>query len=73
MIELSSRKIDTSIPWFTQVQIKMHLLICKTCAQYEKQMKFIHKISKNIDTLYQGYALSKEAKQRIRENLESHK
>ncbi len=70
--ELSSKKLDTSLPWHTHIQIKVHLLICKTCAKYEKQMKFIDEISKKIDFHYQGYALSKEAKKRIKENLKSY-
>ncbi len=70
--ELSSKKLDASIPWYTRIQIKIHLLMCKTCAQYEKQIKFIHNLSKSIDKHYQEYALPKDAKQRINENLKSY-
>lgn len=67
--ELSSKKLDCSIPWFIRLQIKMHLLICKTCAQYEKHIKFIHHISRTIDKHYQEHSLSKEATQRINKKL----
>ena len=67
--ELASKGLDTSIPWLKRSEIKLHLLICKTCYQYVKQIAFIHNIFSEIDEHGENIVLSAEAKSRIQAKL----
>lgn len=45
--QLVSRSIDGPIPVYTGFKLKLHLLICKGCLAYEKQLRFIHLLLHN--------------------------
>ncbi|MCU0439965.1 MAG: hypothetical protein MUC49_18930 [Raineya sp.] len=67
--ELVEKKQNKRISFVENIQLKLHIWICKACAIYEKQSKiiqsFLHKISSNQAT----QKLSEESKKKILENL----
>jgi predicted anti-sigma-YlaC factor YlaD len=36
--QLLSESMDRTLPYWTRVQLQMHLVICKGCRQYRKQL-----------------------------------
>ncbi len=69
--ELSSRSLDSRLPWNERMQMKLHLMMCKACKQYLKQLKFLRKSTKALDFHFQDIALSNDARFRISEHLKS--
>ena len=67
--EMASKSLDISIPWLQRFEIKLHLMMCKSCYQYAKQIKFIQKAISGIDKQGENIILSAEAKNRIQEKL----
>ena len=67
--KLASKSLDTSIPWLKRSEIKLHLMMCETCRQYVKQIKFIQNMFSKIDEHGENMVLSAEAKSRIQEKL----
>ncbi len=67
--ELASNSLDTSIPWLKRLQIKLHLMMCETCYQYIKQIKFIQNTISGIEKHQENIFLSVEAKKRIQAKL----
>ena len=73
--QLLSESMDTSLPIGKRVGMRLHLLMCKFCARYERQLLLIRETVRQIvgaedrpgepprDTL------SREAKERIRDSL----
>ncbi len=70
--ELVSQGLDRRLSWTARVQIKLHLLICKNCQHYLRQLIFLHsaigKLGKQSDSTH----LSPQAKQRITRALDKH-
>ena len=71
--ELASKSLDTSIPWLQRFEMKLHLMMCKSCNQYVKQIKFIQKAISAIDNHGENIILSAEAKNRIKTKLNQSK
>jgi len=71
--ELASKSLDTSIPWLKCGEMKLHLMMCKTCHQYVKQIKFIQNAISGIDKHQEHIILSAEAKNRIQAKLNQSK
>lgn len=71
IIELTSQNMDTSIPWYTRMELKVHYLMCKTCRRYAQQLQFISKAMAKLDAhqLTGSDCLSEDAKQRIAEKM----
>ncbi len=77
IIELTSKNMDTSLPWMTRMEMKLHYLMCKTCNRYAKQLQFMNKA---LDAL-EGHTpantehgqLSDSAKQRIAKKMQQTK
>jgi putative zinc finger protein len=67
--ELASKSLDTSIPWPQRFEMKLHLLICKSCARYVKHIKFMQKALSYIDKQAEDVNLPDAAKRRIQEKL----
>ena len=73
--QLLSESMDTSLPIGKRVGMRLHLLMCKFCARYERQLLLIRETVRQIvgaedrpgepprDTL------SEESKERIRDSL----
>ena len=73
VVDLASKSLDSSIPWQKRWQMQWHLFICKICQRYMTQLRFIQKTAKSIDKHCQHISLSKQARQRIQENVKHHK
>jgi len=75
IIELTSKEMDTTLPWVTRMEMKLHFLMCKTCSQYAKQLQFMNKALSALE----GHAhaencqLSESAKQRIAQKMQQAK
>ena len=39
-----SESIDRKLPFHQRIGIRIHLLMCKFCLRYERQLKFLRKI-----------------------------
>ena len=73
--QLISESMDTSLPIGKRIGVWLHLLMCKFCARYERQLLLIRETVRGLvgaeetagGTL--GEPLSEEAKVRIRKAL----
>ena len=71
--ELVSQKMDTSLPWYQRLEIRLHLLMCKTCHLYAKQIGFIQKAISDLEAQTQIIKLSEQSKKRIQDKLNQSK
>jgi hypothetical protein len=73
--QLLSESMDHSLPLGKRIGVRLHLLICKFCARYERQLLLIRETVRRIVTTEEkpgeppGETLSEEAKERIRKSL----
>lgn len=66
IIKLSTGKIDQPVAWSINLEIKLHLLMCKKCARYVKQVNFIQTLlDEHMPTPSSEHTLSSDARQRI--------
>jgi len=70
IVELVSQEIDRKLPWKIHLEVKMHLLMCKNCHRYAKQVQFMHSELSNIEQNLNAISLSTEAKERIQQSLQ---
>ena len=72
---LLSESMDHSLPLGKRVGVRLHLLICKFCARYERQLLLIRETMRRLAATddacgsLTGESLSEEAKERIRISL----
>ncbi|NJD61213.1 MAG: zf-HC2 domain-containing protein [Deltaproteobacteria bacterium] len=72
---LLSRSMDASLPVGKRIGVRFHLLICKFCARYRRQLLLIRKAARHLAEAADrpegsaGEKLSAEARDRIRESL----
>ena len=71
IIELTSQNMDASLPWYTRLEMKGHLLMCKTCHRYARQLQFMNKALAAFDSHAptENCQLSDNAKQRIAKKI----
>lgn len=73
--QLISRSMDTSLPIGKRIGVRIHLLMCKFCARYERQLLLIRETLRRLvveEDRHEGPAggiLSAEARERIRKSL----
>ncbi|SFL10099.1 hypothetical protein SAMN05216302_103137 [Nitrosomonas aestuarii] len=67
---LASRAIDEKLPFWERGMLKIHLLLCRSCANFTRQLAFLKKVSRRsrIDSDFQ---LTDEARQRIANALQN--
>jgi hypothetical protein len=72
---LISESMDRSLPLGKRIAVRFHLLICKFCVRYEKQLLQIREMTRRLvategipGDLYGG-TLSEEARERIGKTL----
>lgn len=73
---LQSEAIDTRLCLSKRVGLRLHLLICKWCRRYGKQVDFLHRAaSEHPDSLTEAIPreLSSEARERIKQRLRTEK
>ena len=70
-----SESMDTSLPIGKRVGMRLHLLMCKFCARYERQLLLIRETVRQIVGAEDRHGepprdtLSEESKERIRRSL----
>jgi hypothetical protein len=73
--QLISESMDTSLPIGKRIGVRLHLLMCKFCARYERQLLLIRETVRRLGATGEmpgeplGEELSEEAKERIRKSL----
>jgi hypothetical protein len=73
--QLISESMDTSLPLGKRMGVRLHLLMCRFCARYERQLLLIRKTVRRLVATEEiageelGETLSEEAKERIRKSL----
>lgn len=65
IIELISQSMDSGLPRLAYLEMKIHLLMCKTCNRYSRQLSIMQKALSVIEGHLLSQQLSEEAKQRI--------
>lgn len=74
---LISESMDTSLPIGKRIGVRFHLIICKWCARYERQLLLIRETVRHLASTVEkpgeasGETLSEEAKERIRKSLKN--
>jgi len=68
---LVSESMDHSLPLGKRIGVRVHLLMCKFCARYERQLIVIREAVRHLAATVEkpGETLSEEAKERIRKSL----
>lgn len=72
---LLSESMDHSLPLGKRVGVRLHLLLCRYCARYERQLLLIRETVRRLAATEETYGsllgerLSEEAKERIRKSL----
>jgi len=68
---LLSESMDHSLPLGKRVGVRLHLLICKFCLRYRRQLLLIRETARRLAATEDipGETLSAEARERIRKSL----
>ena len=69
--QLLSESMDASLPVGKRVGVRLHLLICKFCLRYKRQLLLIRETARRLAAIddIPGETLSAEARERIRKSL----
>ena len=73
--QLISESMDTSLPIGKRIGMRLHLLMCKFCSRYERQLLLIRETVRRFAATegkpgeLSEETLSEEAKERIRKSL----
>ena len=73
--QLISQSMDISLPFGKRIGMRLHLLMCKFCSRYERQLLLIRETVRGIVATEGKHwelpeeTLSEEAKERIRKSL----
>ena len=73
--KLVSESMDRSLPFGKRIGVRLHLLMCKFCARYERQLLLIRETVRRLAATVEapgepfGETLSEEAKERIRKSI----
>lgn len=73
--QLISESMDTSLPIGKRIGVRVHLLMCKFCARYERQLLLIREMLRRLvpeggkDGGPAEETLSVEARERIKKSL----
>lgn len=69
IIELASSHLETPLPRWQRWQLKLHLLICRHCRRYMKQLRFLQRVSITMQDSIKSATLSPQARNRIAQIL----
>ena len=72
---LVSESLDRKLPLYQRIGVRIHLLMCKFCARFKKQLLFIHEtirlhVEHGKDTEL-SIKLPSEARERIRRSMQN--
>ena len=66
---LLSEAQDRPLPWRRRLGLRLHLLMCRLCARYARQLRFLRRALRRLpeeaDRALPGARLSPEARRRI--------
>jgi hypothetical protein len=69
---LISESMDRSLPPAKRFGVRVHLLICRFCTRYRRQLLLLREAARRFAAAERGFpgeALSAEARERIRKSL----
>lgn len=76
---LMSKELDTKLSFSTRIRVRVHMVLCRACYRYRKQLELIHsvvqKFAPEYDTLAtpeESAGLPEESKERIKSFLKKH-
>lgn len=69
---LLSRACDERLPWRVRLAVRLHLLYCRGCTRFEKQLRFLRSAARQFanrldSASHQG--LTEAARRRIRSSM----
>ena len=70
--QLASESLDRKLTWMERIGLRFHLMMCKLCTRYVRQLKFMHQACSGMDQIQgkgSGDRLSEDARDRIRKQL----
>ena len=71
--QLASEALDRKLTLKERIGLRFHLMMCKLCTRYVRQLKFMHHASSAEDENHvkgSGVRLSETARDRIRNQLD---
>ncbi|MGE5190456.1 MAG: zf-HC2 domain-containing protein [Gemmatimonadota bacterium] len=74
---LISQSMDVTLPVGQRIGLRLHLLICKFCLRYRRQLLVIREALRDFDAAAvrpggrAGETLSEDARERIRKSLQA--
>jgi hypothetical protein len=69
---LQSQALDRKLSSMQRIGLRMHLLLCKWCRRYGKQIRFLHDaVREHPDHLTERQSLSPSARERIKQRLQA--
>jgi len=75
--KLLSESMDRSLPLGKRIGVRLHLLLCKFCARYERQLLLIRGTARHLAAAVEspgesfGGTLSEEARERFRKLIKN--
>src|SRR5262245_15624594 len=67
---LQSEALDHSLSAAKRAGLRMHLLLCRWCRRYGKQVRFLREaVREHPDELNEGQTLSPQARERLKQSL----
>lgn len=73
--QMVSRSMDASLPLVLRARMRLHILFCKGCSRYERQLLLLRDLFRRPEAAHAlseargGGALSEAARERIRRSL----
>ncbi|MCP3952507.1 MAG: zf-HC2 domain-containing protein [Desulfobacterales bacterium] len=68
-----SLSMDAPLPWHQRLAVEVHLLMCRYCARFSRQLQLLRQCSQQVDTDSPESApaagLSSECKKRIKKAM----
>jgi predicted anti-sigma-YlaC factor YlaD len=58
--ERASDFVDATLPWRTRLQVRMHLLMCRFCREYIRQMALVARTLRRLPAQEPSPELQKE-------------
>jgi hypothetical protein len=66
---LLSQSLDQSLPTMKRLELRLHVWLCRSCSNFEKQLKFLRRAAHQLEgeeSQADQARLSAEARERIR-------
>ncbi len=69
-VDLTSTSLEAPLPRWQRWQLRLHLLMCRHCRRYLKQMRFLRQLSVVMKSRIKAITLSVAARERIAKKLQ---